>query len=439
MVSLIVGIADKGTTQGTSPTITASPTPIAAPQPSNTPSLASDEIFFADVLVRGQPVFQVGSLANLSASDRAQTINRRIASLLSQGEVQEPVTVTLDSQRSVAILKLRNRILMTVTQQDAQDFNLPVEALAQRWAEALNQAFDQPAFAIDVGQRLWTTLREFQRDTISNLPALIGALLALLATWLIAGSLRRLTFIATRRWQGGQDARILISRVVYGAVWVIGSIVALGVVGLDFATLLGTLGLTSVAIAFSLRDILSNYLSGVILLASRPFRIGDQIVIKEFEGTVTQIQLRTTTVVTYDGRTVYIPNQEVFSAVITNNTVSGKRRTSVTIGITYDTDMNTVKKILNDAVLKVTDVEPEPKPLILVRELAATTVQIEVQFWVNSQRLSFVEMTSEAAQAIKEALQQAGIVLVSIPQLKVIQPIERAPDDRPKADAEKPS
>lgn len=95
-------------------------------------------------------------------------------------------------------------------------------------------------------------------------------------------------------------------------------------------------------IGFSLRDILSNFFSGIILLASRPFRIGDQIVIKEFEGTVSQIELRATTLVTYDGRVVYIPNQEVFSAVITNNTVSGKRRTSVMIGITYDTDINTV-------------------------------------------------------------------------------------------------
>lgn len=311
IASLTVFITGKGLTQEATPTPPSPRTTTASPQPANV-----NEIFFADVLVRGQPVFQIGSLANLSANDRAQTINRRIASLLSQGEIQNPVIVAPDPERGIAILKLRNRVLMTVTQQDAQDFNLPVETLAQRWADALNQTFDQSAFAVDVGQRLWSTVRQFQRDTISNLPALIGALLALLATWLIAGSLRRLTFIGTRRWQGDQDARILISRVVYGGIWVIGSIVALGVLGLDFASLLGTLGLTSVAIAFSLRDILSNYLSGVILLASRPFRLGDQIVIREYEGTVSHIQLRTTTLTTYDGRTVYIPNQEVFSAII---------------------------------------------------------------------------------------------------------------------------
>lgn len=76
----------------------------------------------------------------------------------------------------------------------------------------------------------------------------------------------------------------------------------------------------------------------------------DQIVIKEFEGTVRHIELRATTLVTYDGRVVYIPNQEVFSAVITNNTVSGKGRTSVTVGVGYDSDINIVKKILNHTV-----------------------------------------------------------------------------------------
>lgn len=83
-------------------------------------------------------------------------------------------------------------------------------------------------------------MRSLQRDTISNLPSFIGTLLALLATWLIARSLRRLTFVGTRQWQGDDNSKILVSRIVYGGVWIVGSIVALGVLGLDFTTLLGT-------------------------------------------------------------------------------------------------------------------------------------------------------------------------------------------------------
>ncbi|WP_235355269.1 mechanosensitive ion channel family protein [Aliterella atlantica] len=421
MTSLTIVVARIGLTQDTSLTPAIAQTTTASPQSTNPDSIPSDGFYFADILVRGQPVFQVGSLSNLSARSRAAIINRRIASVLAQSESGEAVTVEPDTTRGIALLQVNNRVLMTVTGQDAQDFNTSVEALARQWADALNSAFEQQPFVIDVGQRLWSTLRSFQRDTISNLPSLIGALLALLLTWLVARSLRRLTLVGTRHWQGDDNAKILVSRVVYGGVWVVGTIITLGVLGLEFTTLLGTLGLTSVVIGFSLRDVLSNYFSGVILLASRPFRLGDQIVIKEFEGTVRQIELRATTLVTYDGRVVYIPNQEVFSAVITNNTVSGKRRTSVTVGITYDTDINTAKKIIIDTVLKVTGVEPEPKPITLVRELGTGTVNLEVLFWANSQRLPFIEMTSEVTQAIKESLQQAEIKFIAIPQIKVIQ------------------
>lgn len=384
------------------------PIPVT-PQTSESGSIPADGLFFADVIVRGQPVFQIGSVGDITAAGRSQIVNRRIAGILAQPQIGRTVTVNPDPVRGIATLQVSNRVLMTVTEQDSQDFNLAVETLAGQWAGQLNQAFEQPPLVIDVGQRLFVTVREFQRDTIDNLPSFLGALLAAIATWLIAASLRHLTLVGAQHWEVDRNSKILLSRLVYGAVWIIGGVVTLGVLGLDFATLVGTLGLTSVAIGFSLRDILSNYFSGIILLASRPFRLGDQVTIKEFEGTVKQIQLRATTLVTYDGRVVYIPNQEVFTAVITNNTACETRRSSVMVGIEYGADITNVKQILSDAVLKVAGIEADPKPEILVRELANSAVNIEVRFWVNSRRLPFLEMTSQVAQSIKESLQKAKI------------------------------
>lgn len=396
----------KGLTQETPPTT-------VPPQPSESAPIPESELFFADIVVRGQPIFQIGSLSELSATERAQIVNRRIASILAQSQAETRVTAVSDRARGIATLQSNNSVLMTVTQQDAQDFNLPVETLAQQWADELNQAFEQPPLAIDVGQRLFVTLRQFQRDAIAQLPALLGALLAVIATWLLAKLIRRLTLTGARHWEVDRNSKILIGRLVYGSIWVLGTVVALGVLGLDFTTLLGTLGLTSVAIGFSLRDVLSNYLSGIILLASRPFSLGDQILIQDFEGTVTQIQLRATTVKTYDGRIVSIPNQEVFSAIITNNTACETRRSSVILSLDYSTDIRTAKRIILEAVLGIPGIEAKPPPDVLVRELAANTVNIEVRFWVDSRRLSFLEMTSQVAQAIKEALQRANIQLPS--------------------------
>jgi small conductance mechanosensitive channel len=391
--------------------------PVVVPSPSPQISTPTDGVFFADIIVRGQVILQIGSLANLSASDRANIINRRIASFLAQSQSNGAITVQNDPQRGIATLQLNNRILMTVTQQDAQDFGVGVEGLAQQWATALNRAFDEPPLAIDVGQRLYSTIRQFQRDSIDSplerlrqrLPTILGAMLTVLLTMFLASSIKRITLAASDRWEIDYNSKTLVSRVVYSSIWVFGSIVALGVLGLNFATLVGTLGLTSVAIGFSLRDILSNYFSGIILLVSRPFRVGDQIIIQDYEGTVTYIQLRATTLITYDGRTISIPNLQVFTATIINNTAAELRRSSLTIGIDYDTDIASVKEVIQQAAMSVESIVAQPPVEILVRELATNEVKIEVRFWVSSRRLSFLESTSQVAQSIKEAMTASGI------------------------------
>lgn len=387
--------------------------PVPATQTSEQKNTPTEGLYFSDVVVRGRPVFQVGSLSDLTARERAQIINRRIGSLLVQTDTLGEVTVKPDDPRKIATLRLNNRVLMTVTQQDADDFGLSVEALAERWAKQLNQAIEQPPLAIDVGQRLYGTVQQLVRDFIDNLPSVLGALVVVGITWGVAKGVRFIAFTWAQQTEGDRSTEVLIGRLGYGGVWVLGTIIALGVLGLDFGALLGALGLTSVAIGFSLKDVLSNYISGVILLAARPFRINDQVVIEDFEGTITQIQLRATTLTTYDGRVVYIPNQEVFSASIINNTASSRRRSSVMVGIDYDADISRAKQAITNVLETRHGVEKDPPPDILVKELAASTVNLEVRFWVDSRRAGFLAMTSAVAQEIKEALQQADIEMPS--------------------------
>jgi small conductance mechanosensitive channel len=380
---------------------------IAEPAP-NAPA-TSQEVFFADVLVRGQPVLQVGSVGTLSATERAQQISRRIAGLVQQPQPLDAVQVRYDNPRNLATLQLNNRVIMTVTPQDALDFDTSVEVLAQEWAQKLDLALEQPNLAVEVVGRLEGTFVQLRRGILNNLSSVIGALLVLLFTWLAAMGVSRGSYLWAEKTEGDRATEILISRLSYGVVWFIGGVIALGVLGLNFAALLGALGLTSVAIGFGLKDILSNYLSGLILLATRPFRIGDEVVINQYEGRVVQVQLRVTTVQTYDGRQVYIPNQEVFQSSITNNTASPVRRSSMLVGIDYEADLKQAQGEILDAIASIDGIEAEPAPLVLVQELAASTVNLEVLFWVNSRRKSFLQVTSEVRQVVKERLEKAGI------------------------------
>ena len=112
---------------------------------------------------------------------------------------------------------------------------------------------------------------------------------------------------------------------------------------------------------------------------------------------------------TYDGRVVYIPNQEVFQASVINNTASAQRRSSVIVGIDYDEDISQAIAVISQVLENITEVETTPPPDVLVTELAASTVNLEVRFWVNSRRAGFLATTSKVAQAVKEALETAGI------------------------------
>jgi small-conductance mechanosensitive channel len=394
------------------PPITLSQEVVPVPTQTPSPSLVEppeDGLYFSDILVRGRPIFEVGSLAKVSARERASIINRRIGSLLAQSEPIDPVTVQADPSRRLTTLQVNNRVLMTVTEQDALDFGVSVQELAQQWADKLNRAFDKPPLAIDVGQRLYETIRQLLRDTINHLPSLLGAIIVTGMTWGVAKGVRYIAFTWAQKTEGDASAEILIGRLSYGAVWVIGAIIALGVLGLDFGAMLGALGLTSVAIGFSLKDVLSNYISGVILLAARPFGINDQVVISEYEGTIIQIQLRATTLRTYDGRLVYIPNQEVFQASIINNTASPRRRSSLMVGIDYQENISQAKEVIVQTLKSLPQVETNPPFEVLVRELGASTVNLEVRFWVDSRRAGFLSITSDVAQAIKEALEKADI------------------------------
>ncbi|HEY9836271.1 MAG TPA: hypothetical protein V6D27_05190, partial [Vampirovibrionales bacterium] len=246
--------------------------------PVSQPSLATEETvprliepFFADVIVQGRPIFQIGSVGNLTARERAQIINRRISSLMGQSEMVDSITVQYNQVENYATLQVNNRVIMTVIEQDAEDFGVEnAQVLANQWAEELNQAFDRAPLAIDVAQRLNATVRNLLQDAIGNLPSLVGALIVILLTWGLAIAVRRIAYSWAQKTEGDHSTELLISRLGYGAIWVIGWVIALGVLGLDFAALLGALGLTSVAIGFSLKDVLSNYIAGVILLAVRP-------------------------------------------------------------------------------------------------------------------------------------------------------------------------
>jgi small conductance mechanosensitive channel len=251
------------------------------------------------------------------------------------------------------------------------------------------------------------------------LPSIVVALVILAIFWGLASLARWLVRMSTT-FVRDATVRVLITQVSYYLVWAIGVVVTLDALGINLQAVVTAFGLGSVALGFALKDILSNLVSGVLILAMRPFAIGDQIVIGETEGTVEQIELRATQIRTYDGRLVLVPNAEVFTSRITNNTASPFRRASVYVCLDYKEDTARALSVILDTVKSVPGVASTPPPSMRLRDFNQDGLQLEARFWTESRRNNLMNTASAARVAILAALKAAGIQLPDPDQRYVV-------------------
>jgi small conductance mechanosensitive channel len=178
------------------------------------------------------------------------------------------------------------------------------------------------------------------------------------------------------------------------------------------ANLISALGITGIAIGFAFRDIFENFLAGILILITEPFRINDQIVFGEYEGTVENIETRATTLRTYDGRRVVIPNGELFKNSVVVNTAFDVRRMEHDVGIGYGDDIRAAKKIMLDAISGIDGVLTDPPPDVLTVDFADSSVKIRVRWWVHPpRRADVLDVNDRVLTAIRYALAEHGIDL----------------------------
>lgn len=252
------------------------------------------------------------------------------------------------------------------------------------------------------------------RGALRMLPNLLGAILIfalfLVAARIVRGVIERLG----RRLHKHQNAGVILGRLSQWLLTLVGLLVAITILVPSFklGTLVETLGLASVAIGFAFRDVLQNFLAGILILWTEPFGIDDQVVYKEFEGTVEEIQTRATFIRTYDGRRVVVPNSELFTSAITVNTAFERRRVEYDVGIGVSDDIEHAKQIILSALGEIEGVLAEPAPDVLVIELADFSVKLRVRWWIHPPRRADMLAARDAVLVrIKRALLEHGIDL----------------------------
>ncbi|MFT4892913.1 MAG: small conductance mechanosensitive channel [Candidatus Nanohaloarchaea archaeon] len=202
-----------------------------------------------------------------------------------------------------------------------------------------------------------------------------------------------------------KTAKKLTSYIIYPLTFV----VILGVFGFPLSSLGAAVGLIGLGLSFALKDMISNFISGIFIMINRPFKIGDQIEVSGEAGTVRDIRIRATEIKTYDGRQVIVPNSTLYNGTVINNTAYDARRFDVIVGISYDDDIEKAKELAVETLEEAETVESDPEPMVLVDELGGSSVNIKLRGWTRPSKANMVKSASEVTQIVKEKYDKAGI------------------------------
>lgn len=220
----------------------------------------------------------------------------------------------------------------------------------------------------------------------------------------------------------------LVGRLIGYTIVVFGLVYALESLGVQIGPLLGALGIVGIAVAFALRDILENFVAGLLLQFRRPFSYGDQIVSGDTEGTVTAIDARSVTVRTPDGETVYLPSSQVITDAIVNHTEHGRRRTTLEVGVAYGTDLAAAQAAFADAVRSADGVVDSPEPEVLLTGFGDSSIDFVVRFWHAPTIADHWHTRSAVAFAVEAACADHGIE-IPFPQRVLWSGIRPGADD----------
>lgn len=178
----------------------------------------------------------------------------------------------------------------------------------------------------------------------------------------------------------------------------------LGIESSSFVAILGAAGL---AVGLSLQGSLSNFAGGVLIILFKPFRVGDSIEAQGVAGTVNEIQIFTTKLLTSNNQTIFIPNGILSNGIIINYSLQGIRRADLVFSLSYDTNI----KMAKDTVMEVMNNHPKvlknPLPSVSVKNLTDTSIVLAIQPWAKN--ADFSSMSSDILEQCKDAFDKAGI------------------------------
>lgn len=215
-----------------------------------------------------------------------------------------------------------------------------------------------------------------------------------------------------------------VETIVKFSLLIIGAITALDSAGIKTSALLTSLGIAGLTIGFAARDALSNLISGILIFIDRPFVLGDLVEVDGQYGRVDRITLRSTRVVTPNGRMLAVPNTEIINKTVVSYTNFPHLRIDVGVTVGVNEDLDRVRRLLLSLVKDDSVFMAEPAPRVVVTALNDYNVAMELQVWIDDE-MRHIEVRFELREKVFKILTQAGVELPF--ETIQLQPIEIRP------------
>ena len=256
----------------------------------------------------------------------------------------------------------------------------------------------------------WTEVVERLRDLLVALPQLAVGLAIVALAWLLARVLRDVHFlyrVASERilLQNLLRQSVFVGTLVAGLVAALRFVDAGGVIG----TILGAAGVVGIALGFAFRNIVENYLAGVLLAIRQPFVVRDVVSIDGELGTVMRMTSSETTLMDADGNHLRLPNAMVFNGKVLNYTRNPLRRFTVAVGVGNDVDLERAQALGLETLNRMKGVIDDPAPSAIVAALGDSNVLLQFFGWVDQRAASYAKVASEAHRLVKIAFDDAGV------------------------------
>ena len=245
---------------------------------------------------------------------------------------------------------------------------------------------------------------------------LIGAVVIwIIGSWIIK-KIKKILLKAMDKLNYDESLEKFLTSLIVGILKVVLIVLILGQLGVETSTFAAILAAAGLAIGLALQGSLSNFAGGILIMIFKPYRIGDYIKAQGESGTVKEIEIFTTKLNTTDNKEIIIPNGAISNGNITNFSTEKVRRVDLKIGVSYEADIKQTKELLMRIMMENSKVLSDPEPLIVLWELADSSVNFYMRSWANTD--DYWTVYFEMLETSKIELDKAGIE-IPYPQMDI--------------------